>query len=253
MAGIVCTRCSQRIVVAGELQPPVGEELSLHKGVCNNYVGVDRYGLWQSHVKMAETHFHLLNDVFPAVVSDIVLEFLLWEYSVQCAEDSRVTKNAYSFFLTERYLVADEALQLLLGKFHLHPVNYPNYRLYVKRMDPEHYRLNYRKYEKYGSSSCCSEYLPLQNYMFCEDPLHNTSRALVGGRQQFFKMLMEVVVGYEHHHHSRMTVINLWMNHFEWVLQNELSPPYLEVTPHLGHIYVLQQVKISWYALNGNE
>jgi hypothetical protein len=218
---------------------PVHEELSLHTGVCNNHVGVDRLGRWQSHVKMAETYLPLLNDVLQPDLSDLVLGFLLVDYSVELAENSRSETPHNNLFEAERYVVAAEALDVVRGVYNLRRENYP---FYVKKMDPIPPGIFGWEGDR--------EYIRLIQYMFCgenQGSSYRRDRRFRGDDSSRFRLLMDDVVGYEHHHPSRMSVMNLWMDHFQGVFENELSPPYFEMNPQYGRIYVLQQVRVPWY------
>jgi hypothetical protein len=211
----------------------------MHTGMCNNHVGVDSLGRWQRHVDMGVAYLPLLDAVLPPDLSDLILAYLLRDYSIQSAEASRSRTTYNDFFDAERYVVAGEALEVVLGVYNLRTENYP---FYVKRMDPippgicglEDHR----------------EYTTLLRYMFCADN-HGSSyrrdRLFRGPDNTSFGILMEAVVGYEHHYPSRMAVMNLWMDHFQGVLENELSPPYFEIDPRYGRMYVLQQVHVPWY------
>jgi hypothetical protein len=247
-----CTRClrmidvdrQSRIFGAHAVAPlvlmPVGEELSFHMGRCKNHVGVDIMGHWESHVQMAETHLPLLDDVLPPDLCDLVLGYLFMDYCVEWAEGSRSRTTFNDLFDTERYIVAEEALVVVLWLNGLHTDNYP---LYVKKMDPRPPGI----IRLHGGS----EYVELGLYMICAESIRNYRRerdtAYRGINSRNFAQLMGHVVGYERHYPSRQAVLDLWSNHFQMVLENELSTPYVENHPQYGRIYVLQQINVPWY------
>jgi hypothetical protein len=214
----------------------VDEELSLHVGVCNNHVGVDTMGHWQSHVEVSQTYQPFLDDVLSPDLTDLVVGYLLQDYCVELAEASRGISTFNDFFDKERHVLADEALEEVLVLYNLRTENYP---MYVKKMVPMPIGVEMR------------EYCPLVMYMLCQEfPrfFYRPGGCWTDGGYTGFNTMMLAVVGHiQRHYPSRQAVLNLWMDHFQGVLENELSPPYYTIHPHFGRMYVLQQVRVPWY------